>query len=183
LAICDVIYGVTMEQAGVSKRMSVRFEDVSDTGDISPAAKRAAAKKYKMTTPDLAKADQLTKASAEFETFLKGLGGLHDSVVSQLIWSPEARTLHLEIEDLYSNFEGLPEYPGALSGVIELRDVDRISFDIELSEGRLHIYDFIVEPVNGDQYRALLTFQYSGRITAFCRIVDFPHVNIPEKES
>ncbi|HVT27302.1 MAG TPA: hypothetical protein VHE81_04725, partial [Lacipirellulaceae bacterium] len=34
----DTLYGVTMEESGVSKRVSVRFEDVSDDGHIIPSA-------------------------------------------------------------------------------------------------------------------------------------------------
>jgi chromosome segregation protein len=40
MAGADTIYGITMEESGVSKRVSVRFEDVSEDGHISPTALR-----------------------------------------------------------------------------------------------------------------------------------------------
>jgi chromosome segregation protein len=43
MAGADTIYGVTMEESGVSKRVSVRFEDVSEDGHVSLAALRRAA--------------------------------------------------------------------------------------------------------------------------------------------
>jgi chromosome segregation protein len=41
MTAANVLYGVTMEQAGVSKRMAVRFEDVGENGEISKTAKAA----------------------------------------------------------------------------------------------------------------------------------------------
>jgi len=38
MTAANVLYGVTMEQAGVSKRISVRFDDVRDNGEIRTAA-------------------------------------------------------------------------------------------------------------------------------------------------
>ena len=36
MTCANTIYGVTMQESGVSKQVSVRFEDVSDDGHISP---------------------------------------------------------------------------------------------------------------------------------------------------
>ncbi len=38
MAFANTLYGVTMQESGVSKRVSVRFDDVSETGEISKAA-------------------------------------------------------------------------------------------------------------------------------------------------
>jgi chromosome segregation protein len=40
MAGADTLYGVTMEESGVSKRVSVRFEDVSEDGQIMPSGQR-----------------------------------------------------------------------------------------------------------------------------------------------
>jgi chromosome segregation protein len=34
MTCASTLYGVTMQESGISKRVSVRFEDVSDTGEI-----------------------------------------------------------------------------------------------------------------------------------------------------
>ena len=38
----NTIYGVTMQESGITKQVSVTFEDVSDEGEILPSALRRA---------------------------------------------------------------------------------------------------------------------------------------------
>ena len=42
MTCASTLYGVTMEESGVSKRVAVRFDDVSDSGEIFPARRRTA---------------------------------------------------------------------------------------------------------------------------------------------
>jgi hypothetical protein len=114
---------------------------------------------------------------ATLKEFLESMGGLHDSVVTQLIWRPEEKLLRLEIQDLCSNFEGLPEYPGVVPGAIELRNVGQVQFDIDTSEGRLNVHDFSVESVE-DGYRSSVSFWPTGRITALHSDASFPTVRL-----
>ncbi|MCC7085688.1 MAG: chromosome segregation protein SMC [Pirellulales bacterium] len=54
MTAANTLYGVTMQESGVSKRVSVRFEDVSDNGEISAAAIRRAEQESLATSSDLA---------------------------------------------------------------------------------------------------------------------------------
>ncbi len=43
MAVTDVLYGVTMEESGISRRLSLRFEDVDEHGNFVAAAKKTRA--------------------------------------------------------------------------------------------------------------------------------------------
>jgi hypothetical protein len=83
-----------------------------------------------------------------FQGFLFSLGGLHDSIVTGIEVDGRSAQLVLQIEDLYSNFDGLPEYPGRAPATIILAGIDRFSMRLQMSiESQiqeLHIHDFEV---------------------------------------
>lgn len=115
---------------------------------------------------------------SSFKEFLDKLGALHDARVTLLLWRPDAATLSLEIEDLCSNFKGLPEYPGAAPGTVELRGVEAVRIEIDTSEQRLRIDSFDTESTGPNRYRSSVTFWPSGRIVADHGTASFPTVTL-----
>jgi chromosome segregation protein len=64
MAGADTLYGVTMEESGVSKRVSVRFEDVSEDGHILPSAMFRGAVGDTSAEPSAAADDTVHKRAA-----------------------------------------------------------------------------------------------------------------------
>jgi hypothetical protein len=112
--------------------------------------------------------------------FLERMGGLHDAVILQLMWSPMARNIRFDIKDLCCNFVGLPEYPGMVSGSIELHNISRVVFDVEANENRLSVYEFSVEIVSENEYRTSVLLCPAGKIIASYTRASFPEIILRE---
>jgi hypothetical protein len=110
---------------------------------------------------------------------LEMLGLLHDSVVRQLIWKPEEKTIEFVVEDFYSNFEGQPEYPGLMGGSILLSNVQHIELDVDYGEKHLIIYELHADDVHPDNYSITVLFRPSGRIQVACGHVELPELGTP----
>lgn len=108
----------------------------------------------------------------EFQKFLSQLGNLHDCTLLRFEWNSAETRVELEIEDLYSNFEGLPEYKGPTPGKIILEGVSSVGMDIEGLKGALKIYDASV--TGTDKTTISISFWPSGKINLACQNVSLP---------
>ncbi|OAF17515.1 hypothetical protein AYJ54_05040 [Bradyrhizobium centrolobii] len=115
----------------------------------------------------------------DFSNFLTRLGNLHDCTITLFEWRPEQNSISFEIEDLYFNFEGLPEYPGAQSGRLVLEEVQLVSIDVRDLERPLRIDDFTVEANTPSAAAVSVTLQPRGRISIRCQRATFPDVGLP----
>jgi hypothetical protein len=117
----------------------------------------------------------------DLKSFLKSIGGLHDSQLEAIIWLPSNQSLELRFDDMYWNFEGSSEYPGATPGTIILKGVQLVKFEIEMSEKTLNVSEFSVEDGNGKGAIAALSFWPGGRIIASFQDADFPENKLLKK--
>ena len=115
----------------------------------------------------------------EFSEFLSQLGLLHDCTVTLFEWQPEKKKFVFEIENLYWNFEGLPEYRGPKPGQISLEDVQRVEINIESNERSLRIYEFSVGREGSGMFNVLVTFSLAGKIAVTCQHAVFPDILLP----
>ena len=107
----------------------------------------------------------------DFYEFLKKMGGMHDSIVACLTWLPSEKRIEFLFEDMYSNFDGLPEYPGRQPGTIALHGVSDLSISLE-TDGPLRVFEFLPDRAESDV--VLVTFSPSGKIRARFSSADYP---------
>lgn len=86
------------------------------------------------------------------QKFFDELGNLHDARIKHFLWFPEEKRLAVSVDDINSNFAGLPEYQGCQPQTILLEGVREIDLRLEADEDHLNIYEFTVIEKSGDPY-------------------------------
>ena len=71
---------------------------------------------------------------SDFGEFLLRLGYLDDCTVTLFEWKPRKQNMAFEIEDLYFNFEGLPEYKGQHQAELSWKEFSRLTLRYETSD-------------------------------------------------
>jgi hypothetical protein len=102
-------------------------------------------------------------------SFFRELGNLHDAIVTQVTWNPAHREIILVVDDLYSNFVGLPEYPGLQRAILIMRGVSRMQSDVTPDRFKQRILDLEIEQADSAvQIRVSLKFDPSGSLSIEC---------------
>lgn len=113
------------------------------------------------------------------ESFIESVGGLHDAILDRLTWIPGQRRLELAIQDLYSNFEDLPDDPGRCPAVLALVDVTSLRFDVSLTIKGLMMYEVTVARSERGLLNMTIAFSPSGKISLDCRDIECVEVLAP----
>lgn len=80
---------------------------------------------------------------------LNELGGLHDARVEEVVWRKADHSLRFTIEDMFSNFDGLPDYPGPTPGTLTLVGVENATIEAGVFKGQFIISGVDVEQRDG----------------------------------
>jgi hypothetical protein len=104
----------------------------------------------------------------DLKAYLESMGGLHDSVVTAIVWRPATKEIRFTFVNLYSNFLGLAEYPGLTPGELAFREVSDLACTMGKSEQQLNVDDFCATAPTGGRVSVAITFWPVGRISFDC---------------
>lgn len=110
------------------------------------------------------------KSLDEPAVFFRELGGLHDADIVQITWDAIARTILLHVDDLNSNFDGLPEYRGREEAAITFKDVESLMLSCDSFKRDVQrIYKIEVAAAqNLSRFEVSVQISPSGRLTFIC---------------
>lgn len=98
-------------------------------------------------------------------TFFSDLGNLHDAEIQLVEWSPPHQEVVFLIDDLYSNFIDLPEYPGLQPVRLAVEGVSKLEANVTRDKMSLRVMDFEVEETSADSsLQITVKFTPAGQI-------------------
>lgn len=100
--------------------------------------------------------------------FFDELGNLHDARIRLFEWDPIRGEIVFVFDDLYANFEGLPEYEGAQPVRLVLSDVSDIEINMTSDNSQLWVLDFEVEEDSAESKLRVLVNLATGLIRVEC---------------
>lgn len=107
--------------------------------------------------------------------YFHSFGNLHDARINGFHWLPEEKRLHISIDDLNSNFEGLPEYEGPKPGMIILEGVSEIEAGICPTGDSLNIYDFTADMIEKELVSVDIRCWPGGKICVKCESIQLEY--------
>lgn len=102
---------------------------------------------------------------------IDSLGGLHDAIILSLAWSAEEGCLWIAVDDINSNTNGLPEYPGPISATLVFSEVTHLEVNANLLEDGMMIYEWAIACKWPDTYASSLSLSPGGKLTIECRSI------------
>ena len=106
------------------------------------------------------------------EDRIKSLGSLHDTIITSIIWSAEKRRLIIEIDDLNTNTDGLPEYPGPIKGTFVFSEVTVLELTVDLAVDGLMVYDWTMSRKGPDTQSTSISLSPGGQMIIDCLSVE-----------
>lgn len=104
--------------------------------------------------------------------FFSKLGDLHDAKILLFEWNPIRGEIAFAIDDLYANFEGLPEYEGAQSVRLVLNGVSDFEVNAISDRFPMRIMGFEVEEDPAESKLRVLVNMATGFIRVGCGSID-----------
>ncbi len=102
------------------------------------------------------------------ETFIHDTGELHDSEILRVEWDVSQHRVSIGLDDLNSNFEGLPEYRGLMPADLVFDQVTAFSVLVDPATDQRHIYGIDISKVS-DAYDVVIHTSPGGTITLSCK--------------
>ncbi len=96
---------------------------------------------------------------------------MHDARVLQFSWQPRDSAVSLSVNDLCSNFRGLPGYLGPTAGGVVMEAVELVELRSETLEVNCMIYDVETKRLGHEQWHLVWKISPTGTFEVKCGAV------------